>query len=87
VWRGLAVIVRIGLFFCGVDAVARRAAGDRRGRQTEGAMGAGLQVWLDGQTKTNVAQKNVHALFFLVVGDIEIEIVADRELRMDWWCT
>ena len=36
---------------------------------------------------TNVAPKNVHALFFLVVGDIEIETVADRELRMDWWCT
>ena len=62
--RGLAMIMRIGLSFCGVDAVARRAAGDRRGRQTEGATGAGLQAWADGRTKTNLALKNVHALFF-----------------------
>jgi len=43
VHRGLAVIVRIGLSFCGVDAVARREAGDRRGRQTEEATDAGTQ--------------------------------------------
>ena len=46
--------------------------GDRRGRQTEGATGAGLQGWADGRTKTNVAPKNVHALFFLVVGDSKL---------------
>jgi len=66
------VIVRIGLSFCGVDAVARRAAGDRRGRQTEGATGAGLQAWTDGRTKTNVASKNVYTSFFLVVGDFGV---------------
>ena len=43
---------------------------DRRGRQTKGATSAGLQAWADGRTKTNIAPKNVHALFFLVVGDI-----------------
>ena len=26
--------------------------------------------WADGRTKTNIASKYVHALFFLVVGDI-----------------
>ena len=29
----------------------------------------GSQAWTDGQTKTNIAQKNIHALFFLVIGD------------------
>jgi hypothetical protein len=43
VQRGLTVIVWIGFSFHGMDVVARRAAGDRRGRQTEGATGAGSQ--------------------------------------------
>ena len=29
----------------------------------------GSQAWADGRTKTNVAPKNIHTLFFLVVGD------------------
>ena len=29
----------------------------------------GSQAWVDGRIKTNVAQKNVHTLFFLVVED------------------
>ena len=29
----------------------------------------GSQVWTDGRTKTNIAPKNVHTLFFLVVGE------------------
>ena len=32
----------------------------------------GSQAWVDGRTKTNVTPKNVHTLFFLVVGE-EIE--------------
>jgi len=28
---------------------------------------SGSQAWIDGRTKTNVAQKNIYALFFLVV--------------------
>jgi len=27
------------------------------------------RAWAEGQTKTNIVQKNVHTLFFLVVGD------------------
>ena len=27
----------------------------------------GSQAWADGRTKTNVAPKNIHTLFFLVV--------------------
>ena len=30
----------------------------------------GSQAWTDGRTKINVAQKNIHTLFFLVVGDL-----------------
>ena len=30
----------------------------------------GSQAWADGWTKTNVAPKNIHTLFFLVVGDM-----------------
>ena len=30
--------------------------------------------WTDGRTKTNVASKDVHALFFVVVGDIAFEL-------------
>ena len=29
----------------------------------------GSQAWADGRTRTNVAPKNIHTLFFLVVGD------------------
>ena len=32
---------------------------------------AGSQAWADGRSKTNVAPKNVHVLFFLVVGDLQ----------------
>ena len=31
----------------------------------------GSQAWVDGRIKTNVAQKNVHTLFFLAVGDMD----------------
>ena len=30
----------------------------------------GSQAWADGRTKTNVAPKNIHTLFFLIVGDV-----------------
>ena len=32
----------------------------------------GLQAWADGRTKTNVAQKNIHTLFFLVIGGLQV---------------
>ena len=30
----------------------------------------GSQAWADGRTKTNITPKNVHTLFFLVVGEV-----------------
>ena len=41
--------------------------GNIQSRRCHGLVGS--QTWADGQTKTNVAQKNIHTLFFLVVGD------------------
>ena len=35
----------------------------------------GSQTWADGRTKTNVVPKNIHTLFFLVVGDMSRYIV------------
>ena len=35
----------------------------------------GSQAWADGRTKTNIAPKNIHTLFFLVVGDSECHVV------------
>jgi len=50
--------------------VSFKAGGDRR----DGSFffyRAGYRTgWADGRTKTNVAPKDVHALFFLVVGDV-----------------
>ena len=31
----------------------------------------GSQAWVDRRTKTNVAPKNIHTLFFLVVRELE----------------
>jgi len=35
----------------------------------------GSQAWADGRTKTNIAPKNVHTLFFLVVGDFAYSFI------------
>ena len=45
-----------------------RGAGSHQRTQHAGDV-VGLQAWADGQTKINVTPKNVHTLFFLVVGD------------------
>ena len=42
----------------------------------------GSQAWIDGRTKTNVAPKNIHTLFFLVVGDSISK--ADESVFDDW---
>ena len=80
-WLGL----HKGRGSCGGRAWARAPGGGRgpERRRGEGwgtrgiasleevppAGAAGSQAWADGRTKTNVAPKNVHTLFFLVVGD------------------
>ena len=44
----------------------------------------GLQTWTDERTKTNVAPKNVHTLFFLVVGDSAPLEVEEDYLLFSW---
>ena len=46
-----------------------RGAGSHKRTQHVGDV-VGSHAWADGRTKTNVAQKNVHTLFFFVVGDV-----------------
>ena len=45
-----------------------RGVGSHQRTQHAGDV-VGSQAWADGRSKTNVAPKNVHTLFFLVVGD------------------
>ena len=56
----------------GGSAVGRRVMRETRGDFSffisRGIAGVG---WADGRTKTNIAPKFIHTLFFLVVGDLE----------------
>ena len=47
------------------QAIFNQGESHQRTQHTEDVVG--LQAWADGRIETNVAQKNIHTLFFLVV--------------------
>ena len=68
--RGLAVIVRDWGFPCAAWTRGHGASGrGSQGKVDRGSDGCGIVgVGADGRTKINVTSKNVHVLFFLVIG-------------------